>query len=179
MSVGVDPLASLRPYGFAVDLGGREYEVPPRTGAQWLTVLLPSPLDLADILPGMLGDDDAEVLEEALMAGEVSEQDIKDSVFEVITLAAGRDWWWALNLIQSVATVWTQVYGQLVAQGVRFDQLPLGAVLDAMYATLAARMDKDRLRAFDSDLARPPVGHAPELTAEDEEAQFLAAMNSM
>lgn len=175
----LDPLASLRPWGFMVDLGGREYEIQPRTGAQWLEVLLPNPLELGDILPGMLGEAEQEELEEALMAGTVSESDIREACYEVIALASGREWWWTLTLVQSATTVWLQIYGQLVAQGVRFDSLPLGAVLDAMYATIASRMSKEQLLSFNSELSKPPAGYAPELSREDEEAQFLALMNTM
>lgn len=181
MSAGVnlDPLASLRPWGFVVDLGGREYEIQPRSGAQWLEVLLPNPFDPSDILPGMLGEAAEEELQEALMAGVVSETEIRDACYEVITMASGRDWWWALTLVQSAATVWLQIYGQLVAQGVRFDSLPLGAVLDALYATIVSRMNKEQLQSFNSELSRPPAGQAPELSPEDEEAQFLNLMNTM
>lgn len=161
-----------------VDLGGREYEIEPCSAAQWLAVLLPNPLDLSEILPGMLSDAGEEELEEALMAGQVSEADMREACLEVISMASGRNWWWALNLVQSAATIWLQVYGQLISHGVRFDQLPLGAALDAMYASIAARMDKDQLRSFNSDLSRPPAGHVPELSENEEQESFLAFMNS-
>ncbi len=177
MCAAVDPLASLRPWTLTVDVGGETYRLEPRNSADWLAVLLQEEIDLADILPGMLDEEGEERLGEALIEGLVSTDEIRECALEIIGTASGRDHWWTLNLTRSVMEVWTQVYGQLISQGVRFDQLPLGAALDAMYAVVASRMDKERLRSFDADLSRPPAGTP--LSEEDESDQFLAAMNAM
>ena len=176
MSVAVDPLASLKSWPLTVTVAGQDYELRAVSAAQWLTILLEDPIDLSAILPGLLSEEAEEAVEDAMMAGRLTKREIEDICHEVIGLCAGRDWWWALNLIRSVASAWMLIYGRLMVSGVNLDRLPLGAALDAMYALCVERMDKEHHQQFDRDLERPPVNQ--EIDANDEEAQFLALMNS-
>lgn len=178
MSVDVDPTASLRGWPVVVTLGGRDYHLRPALAAEWLPILLENPIDLSLILPGMAGEADDEALEEALLAGTVSAADIGEACQEVISMAAGREWWWATNLLASVAGAWMAIFGTLVAQGLDVTRLPLGAVLDAMYATCAARMDKQHLQDFNRQLNMPPAGITPTIDEDRESANFLALMNT-
>lgn len=161
-----------------VTLGGRDYYLRPALAGEWLAILLESPMDASLIIPGMAEDADEEALEEALLAGEVTVEDIEDACREVITIAAGRDWWWATNLVMSVATAWMVIYGSLVARGLDVQRLPLGAMLDAMYAECATRMDKQHLQDFDRQLNMPPAGVTPTIDEDREAANFVALMNS-
>lgn len=176
MSVAVDPTASLRSWPLSVTVAGRDYQLQALTGMQWLEILLEDPIDLSLILPGLLSGDEEEELEDAMLEGRLTEGEIRDSCWEIVGAVAGRDWWWAMNLIQSVAAAWMVIWGRLVVSGAHLDTMPLGAILDAMYAICIERMDKQRKESFDRDLERPPA--ATELNEETEQADFLALMNA-
>lgn len=177
---GVDPLGSLRAWPLTIELGGREYTTRPVLADEWLTILLEDPLDLAEILPGMLEEADEVALEEALFEGAVSDKEIRDATLEIVALSAGRDWWWVMNLIGAAASAWTVVYGRLVTLGVNPAVMPLGAFLDAMYLSCAQVMDKEQRAQFDRDLEHPPASvTAEEAIDEDaESASFLAMLNA-
>lgn len=175
MSVVVDPLASLRDWELEVDVAGRTYRLLPRSAAEWLAVLVENPLDEAAILPGMLAEQDQSELEDALLSGQVSAGELRNTVLEVIGLASGRDWWWTLRLVQTMVGSWLLVHGSLVAAGVDLSKMSLGAALDAVYVTCATRMDKERRQMFDRELEMPPV--AEKINEDQEAANFLALMN--
>lgn len=161
-----------------VTLGGRDYHLRPALADEWLAILLESPIDASLIIPGMAEDADEEALEDALLAGEVTAGDIEETCREVITMAAGRDWWWATNLVMSVAGAWMIIYGSLLAKGLDPQRLSLGAMLDAMYAECASRMDKQHLQDFDRQLNMPPAGVTPTIDEDREAANFVALMNT-
>lgn len=178
MSVAVDPLASLRAWSCDVTLAGRDYVLRPAVAVEWLPILMADPLDLSAIIPGMVSGDDADELENALIEGRVELSEVEAACQEVISMAAGRDWWWACNLLASVAGVWMTIFGALVRQGVDVTRLPLGAVLDAMYAECAIRMDKPHLQDFDRQLNIAPAGVVPVIDEDREAMSFVALMNS-
>lgn len=176
MSVDVDPLASLRGWELEVELGGGTYRVMPRMAGHWLTILVRNPMDAADILPAMVAEDQQEALEEALVAGAVSADEIHEAVLEVIADASGRPWWWTLRLVQAAVGSWAIIHGSLVAAGANLANMPLGAALDAIYVTCMTRMDKEHREAFDRDLEMPPARQ--EIDEQREAESFLALMNS-
>lgn len=176
---GVDPLSSLRPFALIVTLGGRDYTVPPLHASDWLSVLLEEDLDLSGIIPGLLGEDDQAELSDAVWRDEVTEEEIEEVCLDLIKETAGRDWWWVLHLLWSAASAWMVVYGRLVMQGVKPDELPLAAFLDALYLTCVQNMDKQQRSEFDRMLERPPAHIAPEdaINEDAESAAFLKMMN--
>lgn len=176
---GVDPLGSLRAWPLTIELAGREYTTRPVQADEWLTILLEDPLDLSNILPGMLEEDAERALEDAMIEGLVTEKEVTDATLEIITLSAGRDWWWVLHLVLFAASAWPIVYGRLITLGVQPSVMPLGAFLNAMYLSCVQVMDKDQRREFDRDLERPPPGVTAEeaIDEEAEGASFLAMMN--
>lgn len=178
MSVAVDPLASLRAWALTVDLGGREYALRPALAGEWLPILMMDPMDISAIIPGMLSSDEVDEFETTMIDGGVSLPEVEEVCREVITFAAGRDWWWACNLLASVSGVWMTIFGTLVRQGLDVGRLPLGAILDALYAECASRMDKAHLQDFDRQLNIPPAGVVPVIDEEREAMNFVALMNS-
>lgn len=162
-----------------MELGGREYTLVPALAQQWLPILMTDPIDVAAIIPAMIaGADDQDELETALIAGEVDLGEVEQVAREVVTAAAGRDWWWACNLLATVAGAWMVIYGSLVRSGLDVARLPLGAVLDAMYMECASRMDKAHLDDFNRQLNIPPAGVTPEIDEDREAMSFLAMMNA-
>lgn len=176
---GADPLASLRAWELEVELADRTFVVPSAMSNVWLPILMAEPLDLAEVIPGMLSDADQETLEEALMDGLVSARDVSDLALEVITEAAGRPWWWTLRLLHAASGAWLHVWGSLVAAGVNPQVMSLGAMLDAIYATMLPRgqVREEVRRQFDRELAAPPPGVKQEIDEDREAAAFLAMMN--
>jgi hypothetical protein len=178
VSVDVDPFASLRAWGCDVLLGGRDYTLRPALAVEWLPILMTDPLDLSAIIPGMISEADADALEEALLDGTVKLAEVEQACQEVITMAAGREWWWACNLLATVAGVWMTIFGSLLRAGLDVQRLPLGALLDAMYMECASRMDKPHLQDFDRQLNIPPTGVVPVIDEDREAMNFVALMNS-
>ena len=162
-----------------MELGGREYTVRPLYAAEWLAVLLEDPFDLSSVLPGMLTEDDQSALIDATWAGKVSDQELEEVSLEIISAATGRDWWWAMHLLWAAAGSWMVVYGRMVSQGIDPTRVPIGAFLDAMYATCIQHMDKEQRSAFDRDLEKPPAGVTPEQAIDEdaEAASFLGMLN--
>lgn len=175
---GVDPTSSLRPYELIVTLGGRDYTVRAAYADEWLSILLQEDLDLADVIPGMLAEEDQETLATATWDGLIDDQEIQEVALEVIKEVSGRDWWWTLHLLWSATGAWLVAYGRMVAQGIDPTRIPLGAFLDAMYLTFVQNMDKEHRSEFDRMLEQPPPGIEFE-EAVDEDAEAAAFLNMM
>lgn len=173
--VNVDPMGSLAPSDIVVSLGDNSYRLPAQSAAGWLALLISNDLD--GVFPGLLDEDVAEQIDEQLWSGEISSVDIREAALDAITVAAGRDWWWALNLIAIVKHSWAHLYGRLVAHGFNIYTESLGAFLDAMYAVCVDQMDEERRREWDRALEQAPSGYR--VIDEEREAQnFLALMNA-
>jgi len=176
----VDPLASIRAWTLEVEIAGREYTIAPRLAGEWLAILLDEVFDASLVLPGMLSDEDAEELEEALLDRRVSSSEVTDAALDVVAMAAGRPWWWTLRLSSVLSAHWLTVYGHLTSQGLDINRMTLGSFLDAAYyvcLTMFFTKPEQRLQ-FNRDLETPPVGQKVELNEEQEAANFLALMNS-
>lgn len=72
--------------------------------------------------------------------------------------AAGKDWWWAVNMIRKILGSWPIINGVMLRNGVHAKQLDLPDYLDAVYAYLWENgKDEDRMR-LDVELAQLPKG---------------------
>lgn len=177
---GIDPLSSIQPFKLVVTLGEQEYQVRAAYAAEWLAVLLDQEdLDLSDVLPGMLTDEDQQRMTDDAWDGAFSDEEVHQAALDIITEVSGRDWWWTLHLLWSVAGAWLVVYGRMVAQGIDPTRIPLGAFLDAMYMTSVQNMDKQQRSEFDRMLEKPPPGVEFEeaVDVDAESAAFLNMMN--
>lgn len=157
-----DPLASMRCWAIGVVLGGREYTIPASPAVSWWPLLAePSGAALLD----MIKDPD---LTDRLWQGEIETQEITEAVIETIETVTGRSFP-AAYLIAGIADQhWASINGQLVRDGVRWDVLPVGAILDAIHVLLLERFgesknEKTGLRWVDEYLAaldapRPGTG---------------------
>lgn len=175
---GVDPTSSLRPFELIVTLGGVDYTIRAAYADEWLTILLERELDLSDIIPGMVTEEEQRDLADAAWRGDISDEEIEQACFEIIKETSGRDWWWVLHLLWSAAGAWMIVYGRMVSQGVDPTRIPLGAFLDAMYLMFVQNMDKEQRSEFDRMLEQPPQGVEFE-EAVDEDAEASAFLNMM
>jgi len=128
-----DPLASMRCWAIGVTLGGQEYTIPAAPAVAWWPVL--ADLD-ATVLLDMIRDPD---LTDRLWQGEIEPSEIGEALIEAVEQASGRPIMASLTIASLAAQHWASINGQLVRDGVRWDVLPLAAVLDAIHSLLLDR----------------------------------------
>lgn len=148
----VDPLASMRCWAIEIELGGRTYEVPALPAVEWWPVLVSA--DLGQILDFVTSSpDDPLNLDDLLLTGEVSKDELAEALTDALEEAAGRSFHVAFVLATVAASQWPTVNGALVRAGFRWDEQPLGAALDGIYAVVTERLEKDNLDKFLAILA--------------------------
>lgn len=147
-----DATASLRMWAVETELGGRVLRIPPLPAAEWLP-----PLMTANLL-GLLDLAEDVELEELLLDGSVTLADLTGALELLLESASGRSPWSALMLAYTAAEHWHVVGADLARIGVRFEAIPLGAALDAIYGSLCRSMDEKGIARFNGALDRPPVG---------------------
>lgn len=179
MPVAVDPLASLAPREVVVRLGDRDYVIPPRPAIDWLEVLLTN--NAVAVIPAWFATDDRHAFYVAAMADEFDNDDLDAATSDAITVAAGRPWWLAANLVTLAAAdhhTWAMLHGRLVLAGLDSRDAPLGAWLDGLYAgILEGQQDPDSRRRFETAIETPPEG--VDIDEESESAAFLALAGSL
>lgn len=140
----VDPLASMRCWAVGLELGGRTFDVPALPAADWWPVLASGDLNLIlDLMVSTSGE-----LDEMLLSGEVTQSDLSQVLTDAVEETAGRSMHSSMVLATIASMHWASINGALVRRGFRWDQQPLGAALDAIYAEVTGRLKKDELEAF-------------------------------
>lgn len=143
----VDPLASMRCWAIGIELGGREFEIPALPAVDWWPVLVSGDLGLIlDFIES--SPDDPGNVDELLLSGVLSVEELGQALTDTIEEAAGRPLHAALVLATVANAQWTATGGELARTGFRWDEQPLGAALDAVYAIITARLEKDDLNKF-------------------------------
>lgn len=175
---GADRLASLRPASIEdVVIAGTVYRVPAHAAFRWLETLLPDPVDLWEIVPGMLEPSATDAVIEELTQDRMTREDIIDLGWELVSIAAGRPWWEAMNLIHFADDVQygNYVWGRLALHGVDPTRVSLAAWLDAVYGVFTRNAHTAESRQkFDTSLATPPPG----VTAKRDKAATRRAMEA-
>jgi hypothetical protein len=151
LTVDVDPAASMRLWAIELELGGRSFDVPPLPAADWFPVLTSGdPSLILDLLTS--GSDD---LDEMLLAGEITRAELNQALTDAIEQVTGRSFHASFVLATVAASQWPIVNGYLAQRGFRWDVMPIGAALDAIYALVVGNMEKDPrekfLRLLDND----------------------------
>jgi hypothetical protein len=175
--VSIDPAASFGISSVIVELGGYEYVVEGHSAADWVPLILSG--HMYQILPGWIVTDTS-ILEEALLSGDVADEELNEATHDVMTLAGGRVWWWVTQLILMVGSdngVWSQLHGQMVLGGIRAEDISLSAWVDALYSVAVSRYQTDEGRQkFDQALDTPPPSIP--LDEEEEGIAFMKLMNA-
>lgn len=144
----VDPLASMRCWAITVDLGGKEFEIPALPAADWWPVLVSAnPRRVLDLLKSNDADLDAMLLD-----GELTSAEIGEAVTDAIEEATGRSLHVSLVLALAADGHWPTIGGYLVQMGFRWDQQPIGAALDAIYAVIIGNMAEEARAKFEAVL---------------------------
>lgn len=143
----VDPLASMRCWALELELGGRTFDVPALPAADWWPVLVSG--DLSQILDFVVSTPgDPLDLDELLLTGEVNQAQLTQALTDAVEETAGRSLHASIVIAVVAGSNWASVNGALVRRGFRWDQQPLGAALDAIYAEVTGRLKKDELDKF-------------------------------
>jgi hypothetical protein len=169
-----DPVASLRSWPVDVELSGITIQIPALSAADWLAVLMASPLDLEAVFPG-LAPGALEVVDDLLYSEKLTVLELQETVLDIITTASGRPWWITMRLISSAMTNWGLLGSDLALAGIDADKLSLGAWLDALFILIVRATPEDQLTMFFSKLEFPPPGYEPEEPVMDMD-DFMAAM---
>lgn len=141
----VDPLASMRCWAIELELGGRAYTVPALPAADWWPVLASDNLALIlDMIVSTDGDD----LDERLLTGEIPPGELTEALKDAIEEVAGRSRHVALALAIGANMQWSAINGVLAMRGFRWDVMPLGAALDAVYTIITEGLDKEGREKF-------------------------------
>lgn len=122
-----------------LELGGRNYTVPALSAVDWWPIVT-NPETLLDVLDLIEGGQ--EELDDRLLAGEVTLAEIWEALRDAVEAAAGRSLHAAYVIASTAEQGWSRVNGTMVAKGFRWDGAPLGAALDAVYATVLGLFQK-------------------------------------
>jgi hypothetical protein len=170
-----DPVWSLRPWPVTVHLGHRDWTIPALPAADWLTALMQDPLDPDDIFPGLLCREDQDSLEEALVLGDITVEEMYDAVLDIISTVSARSWWITLRLTFLARDSWDNLGAELILKGVDPERLSISAWLDAFLLVVLRNIDPKRAAAFTMQLEVPPEGESmPEEDMEMSADAFLS-----
>ncbi len=145
----VDPAASMRCWAIELELGGRTYDVPALPAVDWWPILTSG--DLSQILDLVVSSpEDPFNLDDFLLTTELDQSELGEVLTDALEAAAGR----SLHVSMVLATVatmhWASINGALVRRGFRWEDQPLGAALDAIYAEVTSRLDEEALGKFEA-----------------------------
>lgn len=158
------------------------YRVEPMDAAGWLELLLADPVDWEGLFPGLAGPQAVFEVNQAVLAGEADDEDVKQAILDLLEAVSGRAWWITLRLCSSVRSNWESLGGELARHGVVPWGVPLGYWLDAAYATMIDLMLKGPRPKQASDWSRALTQPPPSETRNfDEKANadaFLAALRA-
>jgi len=156
----VDLLALLRPGVVTVTVAGHPFVLNATSAIQWLGAIAMDTEGLYGIVPGLLADDDLDLME-SLWA---TDADITTRWFYAARTAlgrgAGRDWWWAQHLSVKSLQAWPYVNGTLLRQNVDARKLAFPDWLDACYMTLWSNASEEDRIKLDFELNMRPKGIA-------------------
>jgi hypothetical protein len=158
-----DSIASMRCWAIEVNIGGQEFTIPPLPAASWWPVLIDPRADLfLAMIPG-------EEVEDVLLS---QDADLGEALVDAIEAAAGRSVNAALLLAAVAESQWPAVNGQLIRDGIRWDVLPLAAVLDAIQSLIMERLPEEERAKFLAALDRPMPSSAARIDHEQAAADF-------
>lgn len=144
-----DPAASLRVWAVEVTVAGRLLRVPLLPAADWLPALMTG--DPMAVL-GLVEDFD---VAEALVDGGLTVVEIRDALTEIVESATGRSAVATFALAGVAGERWDVIGADLSRVGVRFDQISIGAALDAIYGSVCRALDEKGLAEFNRILQSP------------------------
>jgi hypothetical protein len=177
----VDAGAALQLSEIDVELGEWIYTIPALPASAWMEAILDE--DGGSIVPGLMDEATQADIWREFLRGHISQDELRDAWRGAIGAASGQPWWQCARLVMAAASPdsWPIVHGKLIAEGVRIDQISLGALYNALYyLCLKACADDNDRTAFEFNLTSPPPEVSVEEAMEETNAEddWMAAFSS-
>ena len=153
----VNAFESRPPSRIHVTAFGRAWMLEDAKAYDWIGVIAADPEGLHGIFPGLAHDDDLEALWEQSSSPEFGKR-CTLAARAALGRAAGKDWWWALNLAKTVLSGWPVFNGVMLRQNIHAQQLGLADYLDAVYSLLWERSSEEDRMKLDVELNTLPAG---------------------
>jgi hypothetical protein len=147
-AVNVDPLASMRCWAISVELGGREFELPPLPAVDWWPVITTG--DITGVLDLLKSADTGSPadLDTMILDGEVTGAELSSVMADALQEATGRTVHASFVLATLATSAWPTIGGQLALSGFRWDVAPIGAALDAIYSVIVGGLEEKNREKF-------------------------------
>lgn len=170
-----DPIQSLCPFSVNIAVGTEDVEIPALPACDWLAILMVEHLNLDDIFPGLLKEDDSQVVEEMILAGHLSLEEYESIIFDIIETVSSRSWWVAIRLIETVRTSWDTIGAEMTLRGINAAQVSLSSWLDVALLTIIKSLEPKEVQMWCMKLEAPPPNEKIDETAmEMSPSQFMA-----
>lgn len=150
---------AIRPSQVAVTAFERLWLLDGWSAHHWMGAILTDPAELAGVFPGMCLDADLEAML-ALSFHPDFTQRCTNAARVAVGRGAGRDWWWALNLVNKIFSGFPLVNGVMLREGVDIQAVRFPDYLDAVYSLLWERGDEEGRMKLDLELQVLPKGVA-------------------
>lgn len=163
-----DPIQSMRPWPVVVTCCGRDVVIPALAAVDWLTILMGEEPQLDDIFPGLLSDEDADWVEDQIVAGRLGLEEFQDLILSIVETVSARRWWVAMRLIELARRSWDAIGSEMILRGVDAATLSLSAWLDVLLITVLKNSDPKEVTMLTLQLEAPP----PEQESEPEDPEM-------
>lgn len=173
-ALNLDPVQSLQPWPVTITFCNEDVTIPAMPAAGWLTVLMSKDLSLDDVFPGLLGEDEADWVDEQILDGHLGVGELQDLVLEIIELASARRWWVTLRLVDVAKRSWDVIGAELILRGIDATQVSFSAWLDVLLVTVLKNMDTKDTTMFNLRLEAPPEDEEEPEEMEMDRSSFLA-----
>jgi len=131
------------------------FRIPPLPAADWLIASFES--GHLSYLPGLLGEEERELLMDAQYEGHVTHDDLVQANRDALEMISGWPWWSAGKLMGVLYHQFDMVGGLLIMSGVDLQRQPLAAVLAAVNAKILEYKSKEDRTKWLNELAMPPA----------------------
>lgn len=172
--VECDPLASLSPTKITVDYLGKSYTVPAMTASQWLAILWETDFSPDDIFPRLVNADD-DVIDAIVLDG-VTPKEVFDVAMEILEIASGYRWWFAVRAAAMLKASWFRVGGFAMFNPAT---ISLGLFLTSMLGQCIEHMEPKKAVELIEALNEVPDGYEGPTEEFADGAAFLAAMQQL
>ena len=139
-------------------VAGHRFTLQATTASHWLGAIALDSENLAGVMPGLIDDDDLEVMERVITEHPDFQRRWTNAARMGLQRAGGRDWWWTLHLCQRALGTWIYTNGLLLRQNVDAKIMGLPDWLDACYTLYWQNASEEDQMKLDMQLSMRPKG---------------------
>lgn len=153
------------------------------TADRWLEALLVDDTSWSTLIGDLLPESTVRQLSEWLTSGNIAVDQVAESAKEMLSTAAGRDWWEVFAILAIAEEWWDALGGEMAIKGIVPSQVTIGTWLDAAWL-LIRRLAANNGERLLSDIISAVKTKPAEVGAEQEGeemsfAEFMAAANEL